>query len=225
VGVHAAGRHRAAIWSALERREVYGTSGPRILLWFELVNGPAGRAPMGAEVALADAPRFEARAVGAPVERPGCPGEAESALGRARIDAPCRGECHHPSDARHPIAAIEVVRIRPQRSADEPVAPLIEDPWLRLPCPPDPAGCAVSFEDAEFAASGRDAVYYVRALQTETPAINGANLRTELDAEGDAVRVQPCFGGHRTPAGDDCLAPVQERAWSSPIYVDSASRL
>ena len=225
VGVHAGARDRASIWAALERREVYGTSGPRMLLWFDLVNGPAGRLPMGSETALDENPRFEVRAVGAPLEQPGCPAEAKAALGAERIQSLCRNECHHAGEARQPIVAIEVVRIRPQRSAEEAVAPLIEDVWRRLPCAPDPAGCNASFEDEDFAASGRDAVYYVRALQSETPAINGANLRTEFDADGRAIGVAPCSGGYRTPAGDDCLAPVQERAWSSPIYVDSTSRL
>jgi hypothetical protein len=78
----------------------------------------------------------------------------------------------------------------------------------------------VAFEDPEYAASGRDALYYVRALQAETPAINGANLRTRFAENGSAVAVDPCFGSLRTPEAEDCLAPVQERAWSSPIFID-----
>ena len=74
--------------------------------------------------------------------------------------------------------------------------------------------------DPDFEADRRDTVYYVRALQAETPAINGANARVVLDADGLAVSASPCSGGYATPEDDDCLAPVRERAWSSPIFID-----
>ena len=53
------------------------------------------------------------------------------------------------------------------------------------------AGCAVTFEDEEYPASERDAIYYVRALQPATPAINAAGLRVEYDARGRAVGSAP----------------------------------
>jgi hypothetical protein len=217
--VHADGRSREAIWDAMQRREVYGTSGPRILLWFELLNAPGGAMPMGAEVSLAEAPRFEVRAVGSFVQKPGCPEWSRGGLRPERLQRLCRDECYHPSDERHPITAIEVVRIRPQTRAGEAIDPLIEDPWKVLPCRGDAAGCAASFEDPEFTASGRDALYYVRALQEPTPAINGAPLNTRFDADGNAVAIEACWGdGEQALAG--CPAPVQERAWSSPIFVN-----
>jgi hypothetical protein len=226
VAAHARGRNRQSIWDAFERREVYGTSGPRILLWFDLLNAPApdGRkapAPMGSQVEMARAPRFRVRALGAFVQRPGCSDHALRGLGPERLARLCKGECHHPSDVRHAIERIEVVRIRPQRHAGEPVETLIEDPWRVLPCPSGADGCEVELDDPDFAAGGRDAVYYVRALQEPTPQINGAGLDCVRDEAGRCTAVSPCRAGALDgPEDDDCLAPDRARAWSSPIYVD-----
>jgi hypothetical protein len=220
--VHSRGRSREAIWEALRRREAYATSGPRILLWFDLLNGSGGRAPMGSEMVLGETPRFEVRAVGAFVQKPGCPTWSRKGLSPERLRRLCRDECHHPSDQRHRIVAVEVVRIRPQMAPGEPVELLIEDPWRQLECPGDPAGCVVTFEDPDFAQSGRDAVYYVRALQEETPAINGSPLSTEFDAAGNAVATRVCYGPG-TEHG--CPAQVRERAWSSPIFVNQPGRV
>jgi hypothetical protein len=222
VAVHADGRDRDAIWRAFERREVYGTSGDRILLWFELRNAPGGPAAMGSELRLARNPRFRARAVGAFEQLPGCPEHAVAGLSEERLERLCRGECYHPGERRRRIARIEVVRIRPQVREGEPVADLIQDPWRRFDCPRGAAGCTVEFEDPEFVASGRPALYYVRAIQEPTPAVNAGNLRCSFDDQGRCVEVDPCHGDYRTPFDDDCLSENEERAWSSPIFAAPA---
>ena len=221
VAAHSAGRDRNSIWDALKRREVYGTSGERILLWFDLLNGPnGGEQPMGSEVAMQDAPHFRARAAGSFKQLPGCPEVSLKALSPERLNSLCRGECYNPSDERYLINRIEVVRIRPQMRAGEPVGTLIEDPWRRFECPPDPAGCSVEFDDPDFPVSRRDVAYYVRAVQEPTLAVNAGGLRCDYDVSGNCVKVHPCFGDYRTPYDDDCLSENEERAWSSPIYVN-----
>ena len=222
VAVHADSRSRDGVWQAMQRKEVYGTSGDRILLWFDLVNPPGGDgvAPMGSELEMNQAPRFRARALGALEQKPGCPEHSLGALSPERIAYLCKDECYNPGDRRKKITRIEIVRIRPQSRAGEPIAPLIEDPWLRLFCPGDPAGCSVEFEDPVFARTGRDTIYYARAVEERSPAVNGAGLRCSYDADGICVAVEPCHADDRTPESDTCLSEVEERAWSSPIYVD-----
>ncbi|MEM7411544.1 MAG: DUF3604 domain-containing protein [Myxococcota bacterium] len=212
--VHADGRDRDAIWQALDRKEVYGTSGPRILLWFDLLNGPDGPAPMGSEARLGEPPIFQVRAQGSFEQKPGCPADALDALGD-RVDRLCQGECYHPSDQRRSITRIEVVRIRPGSDGD--VGDRIEDPWRVLPCRGDGNGCVKAFSDPEYATSGRDAVYYVRAIEAESEAVGADPLGCKRDTNGRCIEVNPCFG---RPNEDDCLAKTEERAWSSPIYVD-----
>ena len=217
VAAHSFGRDRNSIWQALERREVYATSGQRTLLWFDLLNPPGdGVLPMGSEVVMGDSPRFRARAVGSFKQLPGCPEHATRGLTAERLQRLCRGECYHPGEERKAITRIEVVRITPQQHPQEPVDGLIEDPWRVYPCAGDPLGCEVEFEDPEFTAGGRDRLYYVRAIEEPSDAVNGALLDCEYDGAGNCVRINP------TPRDrdDDRLAPIEERAWSSPIFVD-----
>jgi hypothetical protein len=218
VAVHAERRDRNSIWQALDTRETYGTSGPRILLWFDLLNPPGADTsplPMGSIVAMEEGPVFEVRAAGSLEQLPGCGDAAQSALSEARLERLCGGECYRPSDTRRPISRIEVVRIRPQRSAAEPLEPLIEDPWRTFECAPDPAGCTARFSDPDFATGQRDSVYYVRAIEAQSEAVNGQMLRCEGDS---CERMRPCDPW--APESDDCLGVVEERAWSSPLFVD-----
>jgi len=251
VAVHSEGRRREAVWDALQRREVYGTSGERILLWFDLLKGENAAAPvaagkaaggaasvaapkgasiaatddasiaavMGANVEWSGKPRFRIRAVGSFQQNPGCPDFASGGLDAERLTALCSGECYNPAETRYPIARLEVVRIRPQVRPGEPIAGLIEDPWKTLPCPGDASGCVAEFDDPGFEAGSRDTLYYVRAIQPATPAVNAGGLRCTKDSTGKCTDVSPCYGDWRTAPADDCLAPNEERAWSSPIYL------
>jgi hypothetical protein len=221
--VHADGRGREAIWRALQRREVYGTSGHRMQLWFDLVNPPGAApgtvAPMGSEVSLAAAPSFRVRALGSLEQKPGCPAESADALGPEEVARLCRGECHNPSDVRRPITRIEIVRIRPQQVKDEPMAQLIQDPWLTIACAESAEGCVATVSDSEFVAGAREALYYARAFEAPAPTVNGGGVRCQRDAQGNCTSVKLCA---REDASEDCLAAEEPRAWSSPIWVTPA---
>jgi len=208
LAVHSQGRGRDQIWSALKNKNVYGTSGPRILLWFDLTNSPVGKIPMGSEIKMSQNPSFEVKAAGSFKQNPGCSDESIDALSSERLKYLCAGECYNPSNERHAIKQIEVIKITPQSYSGEAISPLIQDPWKVIPCN-GTGECEVEFEDQEFS---RDSVYYVRAIQEETPAINGAPLLKD--------NFKLCKGSFKTNLNDDCLSITNERAWSSPIYVN-----
>jgi len=220
IAVQAEGRDRDSIWKAVQDRRVYGTSGPRILLWFDLLNSPGtgGRSlPMGGQVEMEENPIFQVRAVGSFEQKAGCPDYAVRGLEAERLARLCKNDCYNPTDQRRQITRIEVVRIRPQIRPGENVADLVDDPWRSFTCGSDPSGCAVTFQDPDFQMLGRDTVYYARVYEEPALGINAGNLRCEYDAEGACIAISPCPGGD---LDDDCLEEHEPRAWSSPIFVD-----
>ncbi|MBJ22541.1 MAG: DUF3604 domain-containing protein [bacterium] len=221
--VHSQSRRRESIWSAFEAREVYATSGDRILLWFDLLNGPGGEAPMGSVITQQRAaPVFRVKAAGAFEQKPGCPDFVGQALGPERLEAVCLGECYHPGDRRHAIDRLEIVRIRAQSDARESIETRVEDPWQVFECEDVGEGCRAEFVDPDFDPSdpeGGEVIYYARAIQEATPAVNGGGFRCSFDAEGNCVSVNPCYTDARTSREDDCLSDNEEHAWSSPIFV------
>ena len=210
LAVHSQGRGKDQIWSALKNKNVYGTSGPRILLWFDLMNSPEGKIPMGSEITMSQNPRFEVRAAGSLKQNPGCPQESIDSLSAERLEYLCAGECYNPSNERHIIERIEIIKITPQSYAGEAISPLIQDIWKVIPCSGS-GECIVNFEDENYS---RDTVYYVRAIQESTLAINGSQ------SQGINEDFKLCKGSFRTDLTDDCLGETNERAWSSPIYIN-----
>jgi len=165
----------------LKRHETYATSGPRILLWFDMLDGNK-KIPMGAVTEQNTNPTFEVKAMGSFEQKVGCPEDAYTALGTERAEQLCYDECYNPSDVRKAITRIEVVRVMPQEYENQPVEDRIQDPWLVHSCPENQVGCKFNFTDNEFESSKIDTSYYVRQLK---------NHRFRLILKVFAVSVTP----------------------------------
>ncbi len=99
---------------------------------------------------------------------------------------------------------------------------LVDDPWKAVECVASPEGCSAEFIDPDFAAlseGGREIVYYARAIQEPTLAVNTGGFRCVYDDTGRCVEMNLCYEDDRTSPHDDCLAENQEHAWSSPIFL------
>ena len=216
--VHSESRSRDGIWNALNKKEIYATSGPRILLWFDEISSGEEK-PMGSEVSSSVNPSFVVKAVGSFKQKPGCPAFTSDGLSNERIEKICAGECYNPSSERQKITRIEIIKITPQIDPSESVDNLIIDPWLSLPCSNNSNGCEVRFEDKDFLEGNRQALYYARAIQEPTDTINGNALKCTYDKEGNCIEVNPCYGDYRIDEDNQCITKVEHRAWSSPIFV------
>ena len=217
--VHVETRSKEGIWSGFKNKETYATSGPQILLWFDLIT-TAETFPMGSKVDLRKNPVFEVKAVGSYKQKPGCPEFGLSKEESLKLDKICGGECFNPSDVRRNITRIEVIKITPQNFNGEPIDDLIQDVWKVFECKPSQDGCKIRFSDKDFQKNGRDSVYYVRAIEEPSLRVNGDNLRCDYDENGNCIKVNICHGSYLTDKRDDCVTPSEERAWSSPIFVN-----
>jgi hypothetical protein len=219
VAAHSSSRSRESIWDALDRKEVYATSGPRILLWFNAKTESKSLA-MGSEIDSNESPVFTVKAAGSLKQKPGCPDYSTGGLTQARLEKICNSECYNPSNERRVITRIEVIKILPQQYQDELVEGLVDDVWKTFPC--NSASCQISFEDEQFSIGRRDAVYYVRAIEEATPTLSADPLGCEFDENGKCIKAEVCRVGVHKNRGE-CIAPSEHRAWSSPIFVNYSS--
>ena len=77
------------------------------------------------------------------------------------------------------------------RGTSEDAAPLIEDPWKVLTCDDMGQGCLVDFEGTP-PEPNRETLYYIRALQEPTDAVNGDPLQCERDEQGRCLAAPGC---------------------------------
>ena len=219
VAAHATSRDRQSIWDALEKKEVYATSGPRILLWFD-AKTRSDILPMGSEINSKQSPVFIVRAAGSLKQIPGCPDYSNDSLSKERLEKICNSECYNPSNERRLISRIEVIKILPQQFENEPVQGLVKDVWKSFTC--NKTTCKISFEDEDFSTGRRDAIYYVRAIEEESSTLSADPLGCEFDEKGQCISAEICRVGIHKNRGE-CIAPAEHRAWSSPIFLNYSS--
>lgn len=219
--VHVDERSREGIWQGMKNKRVYGTSGHKILLWFDMLDeNQSLSAPMGSSVSSKNNPTFKVTAVGSSIQAEGCPDYVKDSLDKYKLEKMSLGECYNPTENRYNIDRIEITRIKPQAYKDEPVDGLIEDQWKVFQCPTDSPKCEIIFTDDEFENESRDTLYYARIIERAIPMINAGTARTKFNDKGEAVSVDLCYGSYQTETSDDCLSQAGHRAWSSPIYVN-----
>ena len=189
-GVWAPENTREAIYEALRRRETFGTSGPRIKV--RLTGGFRTPVAQGAEVTAGEGkPSFQAWAMADP---------AGAKLQRLQI---VKGwlEDGRGREQVFDVACSDGLAVDPQTHRCPDNGAVVDVANCAYAPEPGAAQLEAAWEDAGYE-PGQRAFYYVRVL--ENPTCRWSTW--------DAIRA----GTSRRP---DLPATIQERAWSSPIWV------
>jgi len=171
-------------------------------------------------------------------------------LSRRRFEQVCSSQCYRPLDQRVPIARIEVIKIlQPLTRSEaemenlewspENPAGLIHDPYQVEEFHAEQVDW--SWSDPEFSREplGRTVAYYFRVIQEPTEGYNchpiallesGRTCPIDVNAKRIERKVNPQDGPAAKPRssfGDPCYSDqgepgsfCQERAWTSPFYIE-----
>ena len=101
---------------------------------------------MGNELPDSQQPQFEVRAIGSFKQNRGCPEIVHTAMSAEDISRLCLNECYNPSNERHKIDRIEIIKITPTTDLDS-ISQNIQDPWKVFISKDIGEGCFVNFTD------------------------------------------------------------------------------
>lgn len=190
---------RASIFAALERRETYGVSGPRLIVrFYETTSAQPCTADFPQTILDNDA----ALPMGSTFTSANLTGTAPMfAIGAWPDSATQQLASGSPGVAG--IAAVQVIKAHGKAGADGG-ANIVEDPPYDVPI--SSAGACVTWSDPSFDSS-EYAFYYVRVLQV--PTWRWSHYDCETDAGAGIAGCAPDGG---------LDVSIQERAWTSPIW-------